>query len=50
MPTVKILNPAKGNRWTNVNRANVYVKTGRAEWVNRHPNKLAIKFLERHPT
>jgi len=49
MQTVKILNPAHGDGWTTIRRAEEYVAQGRAAWCKRLKGKLAIKFLERHP-
>ena len=49
MQTVKILNPAHGNQWTNIKRAQEYVDQGRAVWRNRPDGKLAIRFRDGHP-
>lgn len=49
MPTVKILNPASGEGFTTIKRAQAYVDKGRAAWRNRPDGRLAIRFLENHP-
>ena len=49
MQTVKILNPAHGDGWTSIKRAQEYVDQGRAVWRKRPDGKLEIKFFKSHP-
>jgi hypothetical protein len=43
------MNPAFGDAWTNINRAQQYIDQGRAVWCNKPDGRLAIKFLRDHP-
>jgi hypothetical protein len=49
MQTVKILNPARGEGFTTIKRAQGYVDQGRAAWRIRPNGRLAIRFVENHP-
>jgi hypothetical protein len=49
MQTVRILNPAGGEGFTTIKRAQAYVDQGRAAWRIRPTGRLAIRFVEDHP-